>query len=154
MRERREDIPVLAAHFLDLSRRRLGLGPVRLSPEARDRLAAADWPGNVRELENVLSRAVLRASAGRADRSPLVLGPEAFELPLEGRRAAVPPEAAPEPEGDPHRPLRERLREFQRRAVETALEESGGNWAAAARRLGMHRSNLHHLAERLGLRGS
>ena len=45
--------------------RRLGLGPLRLDEEVRERLAAADWPGNVRELENVVSRAVLRAAAGR-----------------------------------------------------------------------------------------
>jgi anaerobic nitric oxide reductase transcription regulator len=109
----------------------------------------------VRELENVLSRAVLRSSAGHADRSPLVLEPEAFELPLEGRQAGgAPATAAAKVEPDSRQPLREQLKEFQRRAIEDALEESGGNWAAAARRLGMHRSNLHHLAARLGLRGS
>ncbi len=48
--------------------------------------------------------------------------------------------------------LKERTEEFQRRAIEQAVQENGGNWAAAARTLGMHRSNLHHLAQRLGLR--
>lgn len=153
LRERREDIPLLAAHFLDLSRRRLGLGPVRLSADARRRLAEADWPGNVRELENVLSRAVLRAAAGRADRGSLVLAPEQLELPAGGGRTGdAPPGPVPEPEDAALKPLKERMREFQRRAVEDALGESGGNWAAAARRLGLHRSNLHHLAVRLGLR--
>jgi anaerobic nitric oxide reductase transcription regulator len=151
LRERREDIALLAAHFLDQSRRRLGLGPVRLSPGARERLAAADWPGNVRELENVLSRAVLRASAGRRDRGPLVLDADALELPSGGRITTEETTPGPQAAGD-ERSLTERTREFQRRAVEEALEESGGNWAAAARRLGMHRSNLHHLAQRLGLR--
>ena len=65
LRERREDIPLLATHFADSTRRRLGLGPLRLGEEVRERLAAADWPGNVRELENVVSRAVLRAAAGK-----------------------------------------------------------------------------------------
>ena len=153
LRERREDIPLLAAHFLDQSRRRLGLGPVRLAPEARERLTAAAWPGNVRELENVLSRAVLRAAAGRKDRSPLVLGVEQLDLPRES--PALPeedPVEDPGAEEGPSLSLRERTLEFQRRTVERALERSDGNWAAAARELGMHRSNLHHLARRLGLR--
>jgi anaerobic nitric oxide reductase transcription regulator len=152
LRERREDVPLLAGHFLDLSRRRLGLGPVRLSGEARERLAAADWPGNVRELENVLSRAVLRASAGRRDRGPLLLEAAHLELPKPGRRAPETPPRTPDREEAEPRSLQERTREFQRLAVEQALEAAGGNWAAAARRLGMHRSNLHHLARRLGLR--
>jgi anaerobic nitric oxide reductase transcription regulator len=45
-----------------------------------------------------------------------------------------------------------RTKDFQRRCIEHAVEETGGNWAAAARKLGMHRSNLHHLARKLGLR--
>src|SRR5512143_518093 len=65
LRERRDDIPLLVAHFADEARRRLGLGPLRLPDEARERLVAADWPGNVRELENVVSRAVLRAAWNR-----------------------------------------------------------------------------------------
>jgi anaerobic nitric oxide reductase transcription regulator len=152
LRERREDIPLLAAHFLDLSRRRLGLGPVRLSPEARDRLAAAPWPGNVRELENVLSRAVLRASAGHRDRGPLVLEADRLELTATAPAGTDPTSVPASPDDARGRSLTERTREFQRRAVTRALEESEGNWAAAARRLGMHRSNLHHLAQRLGLR--
>ena len=51
------------------------------------------------------------------------------------------------------RPLRERLVDYERRLVTEALARSGGNWAGAARELGLHRSNLHHLARRLGLRG-
>jgi len=152
LRERREDIPLLAAHFLDQARRRLGSGPIRLSPGARARLVSADWPGNVRELENVLNRAVLRSAMGREDRSPLVLEADQLDL-LGGERAAVRESSAgPAPRGEPSPSLKERTLEFQRRTVEEALERSGGNWAAAARELGMHRSNLHHLARRLGLK--
>ncbi len=152
LRERREDIPLLAAHFVDQTRCRLGLGPVRLSPESRNLLTSAHWPGNVRELENVLSRAVLRAGAGRRGREPIVLDVDQHELSdgLGVADASLPSTSSME--GKP-RSLRERSREFQRLAIEQALEESGGNWAAAARRLGMHRGNLHHLAKRLGLRG-
>ena len=152
LRERREDIPALAAHFLDESRRRLGLGPVRLSPEAHELLAAADWPGNVRELENVLNRAVLRRAAVHRDRSLMIIQSELLDVPRAAREL-------PAPDGDPagaaradSRSLRERTRDFQRRAVEAALQRNGGNWAAAARDLGVQRSNLHHMARRLGLR--
>ena len=67
LRERREDIALLAAHFADGTRRRLGAPPVRLGEDAHAALAAADWPGNVRELENVVSRGVLRAAREGGD---------------------------------------------------------------------------------------
>jgi anaerobic nitric oxide reductase transcription regulator len=151
LRERREDVPLLAAHFADAARRRLGLGPVRLADSVRKRLATADWPGNVRELENVVSRAVLRASAGRDRGAPVVVEPRHVDVDA----APAPLPAAPEMAGEPvapGRPLAERVRDYQRRLVREALERSGGRWASAARELGMHRSNLHHLARRLGLR--
>ncbi|WP_267888083.1 sigma 54-interacting transcriptional regulator, partial [Sorangium cellulosum] len=64
LRERRRDIPLLAGHFCDEARARLGVGPVRLTPSARALLVSASWPGNVRELENTLFRMVLQASRG------------------------------------------------------------------------------------------
>ncbi len=150
LRERREDIPLLAAHFADSARRRLGLGPVRLSEPVRERLQAAEWPGNVRELENVVSRAVLRAAARRDPSTPVAV--ELAHLDVAGAPAASREEPDPgEPAGAPPPPLRERLRDYQRRLIRAALERNGGSWAAAARELGMHRSNLHHLARRLGV---
>jgi len=149
LRERREDVPLLAAHFADLARRRLGLGPVRLSDAVRTRLAAADWPGNVRELENVVGRAVLRAAAGGEPQAAVTVLPA--HLDLGGPAAPSTPEPV-EPTRAPGRPLAERVRDYQRRAIEEAVARNGGSWAAAARELGMHRSNLHHLAGRLGLR--
>lgn len=151
LRERREDIPLLAAHFLDLSRRRLGLGPLRLSPDARTKLAESDWPGNVRELENVVSRAVIRAASGRKDRGPLILEEHLFEVGP-GRPRPVRSFSSEPQEPGGARTLQERTRDFQRMLIEQALEKAEGNWAQAARALGMHRSNLHHLARRLGLR--
>src|SRR5512143_3199772 len=151
LRERREDVPVLAAHFADAARRRLGLGPVRLSEPVRERLAAADWPGNVRELENVVSRAVLRASAGRELSGPIVV--DVVHLDLVPATAVTPAlTEAPEPAAARPRPLRERVLDYQRRLVREAVARNGGSWAGAARELGLHRSNLHHLARRLGLR--
>lgn len=65
LRDRRDDIPLLAGHFLDAACKRLGLGTVRLGNAARAALMAYEWPGNVRELEHVLLRASLRASGGK-----------------------------------------------------------------------------------------
>jgi len=149
LRERREDVSLLAAHFADAARRRLGLGPVRLAEPVRARLAAADWPGNVRELENVVSRAVLRAAAGVEAGAPVVVEPRHVDVVSAGPAPPLPDAPA---EATTGRRLAERVREYQRRQVEGAVERNGGNWAAAARELGLHRSNLHHLARRLGLR--
>jgi len=146
---------MLAAHFLDGCRQRLGLGPLRFSGDALDRLTHADWPGNVRELENVISRGVLRATRGTTDRTRTVLlTPEHLEL-----QSAQPPTAGPSPQGEitaaASQPLSlaERVDAFRRRTILEAVARCDGNWAAAARELGVHRSNFHQLAARLGLRG-
>lgn len=158
LRERRSDIPLLAGFFLDLYRRRLGLGPVRLNEAARQALTAADWPGNVRELDHLLGRAVLRAGAGIARGAPILIGsehlrldaPEARSEESPGRERSPAARAVVVPLGE--MTLRDALEETRRTLVRRAVEESGGNWAAAARTLGMARSNLHHMAIRMGLK--
>ncbi|MCB9740740.1 MAG: nitric oxide reductase transcriptional regulator NorR [Deltaproteobacteria bacterium] len=157
LRERPGDIDVLSGYFLDQARIRLGLGPVRLTAEARALLAGYPWPGNIRELQHVLLRAALRASGGRR-LAPVVIDAGhlagALDAPLE--------EAAPRPEPTaagalalpalpPGMPLREATDAFQRRVIEAALAAAGGNWAEAARRLGLDRGNLHRLGRRLGV---
>jgi anaerobic nitric oxide reductase transcription regulator len=154
LRDHRDDIPMLSAHFLDVSRQRLGLGRVRLAEDARERLMALDWPGNVRELENVISRGVLRAARGATGRGRAILvGAEHLDLGT-GLSAAV-PEMAGDDDAQPENlqlSLAERVDAFRRRAILQAVKRHHGNWAAAARELGLHRSNLHQLAARLGLR--
>ncbi|MDY0005112.1 MAG: nitric oxide reductase transcriptional regulator NorR [Polyangia bacterium] len=180
LRERADDIPLLAGYFCDVTRRRLGLGPVRLDPEATSALKRHPWPGNVRELENTLARISLRAAARVPRASPVVitlpdLGPEftlqgapgafaAPDVPWEGPPGSQGPSGSqgqPGPPGQPGSPeppllpmgdLKTATRTFQRSLIERALYLHEGNWSAAARSLGMHRSNLHHLAVRLGLK--
>ena len=155
LRERREDIPLLAAHFLDVGRQRLGLGPVRLTDEARERLVGADWPGNVRELENVISRGVLRAARQQPERAgPVLIGVERLDLEsVESPRTVAESATAPAPgtRAAPPPSLADRIEAFRRREVLAAVGRHRGNWAAAARELGLHRSNFHHLAKRLGI---
>jgi anaerobic nitric oxide reductase transcription regulator len=155
LRDHREDIPTLAAYFLDGRRHRLGVGSLRFTEEALERLAIAEWPGNVRELENVISRGVLRAARGAMDRTRTILvGLE--HLDLQSVTQAGPSNGFAAGENRARSgaalPLAERVDGFRRRTILDAVKRHDGNWAAAARELGLHRSNLHQLATRLGLR--
>lgn len=153
LRDRRGDIPLLAGHFGESAARRVGSGDVRFTAEARETLREAAWPGNVRELRNAVHRMVLRASVGSEPGSPILVGgrhlgeellPEASAPAVERASAQTQVPAGVE--------LREATELFQRERIERAVQDNDGNWAAAARDLGLHRSNLHHLAKRLGLR--
>lgn len=150
--EHRSDIPHLAGHFAEKGRSRLGCGPVRFAAGAQDALMAADWPGNVRELGNVITRAILHASSRTKSGDAVVV--EARDLGVLPAREPNPgPHAGPAPQpAAPQRPLREAVQDFQRDRIRAALAASDGNWAAAARTLGMNPGNLHHLAKRLGLK--
>jgi anaerobic nitric oxide reductase transcription regulator len=111
----------------------------------------------VRELENVISRAVLRASAGRgaaADaRRPLTIDTQYLDV-SPARAVATDGELSAPRSGAPPAPLRALVEDFERGVILAAVERHAGNWAAAARDLGLHRSNLHQLARRLGLRSN
>jgi anaerobic nitric oxide reductase transcription regulator len=153
LRERKTDIPVLAGFFCERAQKRLGLGPVRISSQAMEILEGYAWPGNVRELENVLSRAVLKASAGYHPGEQVIVSPVHLGNDLSSGQKqahmAVQSSSAAIPAGYS---LREATKNFQRQTIKFALDKNGGNWAAAARQLGTNRSNLHNLATRLGLR--
>jgi anaerobic nitric oxide reductase transcription regulator len=148
LRERPEDIPLFAGYFLERIRRRLGLAAVRLEPDTLDALERYSWPGNVRELDNVLSRAVLQAAAGVRRNAPVLVTPAVLHLePATSTEAPVVPVIS----RGTAKPLREAVDEFRRASILRAVRACDGNWSAAARELGMDRSNLHHLARRLGL---
>ena len=147
LRERPADIDLLCGYFLDNARVRLGLGPVRVSAEARAALHAYDWPGNVRELEHALLRASLRAAAGRRG-EPVVIGRE--HLGIVGPPAPASAADVPAAGESPAASLREATEQFQRRLIDQALAKANGNWSVAARALGLDRANLRRLAGRLG----
>jgi len=150
LRERGDDVLILAGHFLELNRTRLGLRSIRLSPAAERALLGYAWPGNVRELEHVISRAALKLLSRSASRTQiLTLEPALLDLdsavrlpdPVDAHvRAAVP------------RPLREAMEGCQRQSIQQALELTEHNWASAARLLELDPSNLHKLARRLRLK--
>jgi anaerobic nitric oxide reductase transcription regulator len=151
LRERGEDIALLAGYFCDTSRRRMGVGPVRLDASAIEALLGFPWPGNVRELENVVSRVVLRRTAVVPRGEAIVLSARHLEAdvgPIEFASAEPP---ARTEEKARHRTLKESAHAHQREVVQRVLAEKDHNLAAAARALGMDRGNFHRLVKRLGL---
>ncbi|BBL75350.1 nitric oxide reductase transcriptional regulator NorR [Methylomagnum ishizawai] len=143
LRERVEDIAVLAGHFLDRARVKLGLERLAMMPATIEALNRYAWPGNVRELEHAMLRAALRAAANRG--GAVVLEPGDLDM----AEVPVPGEGMPARED---MPLSVAVDDFQRRAILAALAAAGGNWAGAARRLGLDPGNLHRLARRLGIK--
>ncbi len=136
LRERREDIPGLAAHFAAKAAEKHGRATPQLGPELIDSLHEYEWPGNVRELENMMERLVL------LDRQP-TLGLEF--LPEKMLKVVPTP-------GGPCEPTFEsEITALKERLIVSALEAEGGNKMAAAKRLGISRSYLHRLIGEFGL---
>lgn len=153
LRERKEDIAILAGFFAEKFMAQLGLHAVRISEHAMQLLLRYSWRGNVRELENVISRSVLKASSGAGHHDIIIIEPQHLAGDLGSALYTNPaPTGDMQPIVHGKISLREELKAFQVRLISTALETNNGNWAAAARDLDMNRSNLHTLATRLGLR--
>ena len=153
LRERGTDVLLLAGHFLELNRSRLGTRSLRLSPAAEDALCRYHWPGNVRELEHVISRAALRAVSKAPDRRDITTINEDL-LDLESDVVVAPVPAVPSLGSYSAQevvPLREQVIRAQRQAIAQAWDLSGHSWANTARRLDMDPSNLRKLVRRLGL---
>lgn len=155
LRERGNDVLLLAGSFLEMNRTRLGVRSLRLSSQAELALCAYAWPGNVRELEHVISRAALRAVSRGANRTEIVtLEPEHLDLDLQP--ADLPPEEVlglPDPvTTSGNLPLKTALDAYQRQLIRQTLANCDGNWASAARALELDASNLHKLARRLGMK--
>jgi two-component system response regulator AtoC len=143
LRERRADIPVLAATLLRDACARVGKAAPELSEEVLARLVGHSWPGNVRELKNAMARFAL---VGRADVA-------LFDAPG-GAAPAAPeaPVARPRPvAGDPMKRLEEEMRSLAKQRVIDALADAGGNQTKAARALGVSRRTLTKRLNEFGL---
>lgn len=149
LRQRPEDIQLLAGYFIEQTRRKLGVRQLKLSAAAAQALQTATWPGNVRELEHVVSRAALKAS-GREGRHG-ILTMQVADLALTS--AAVVDEAPVEKNtGFASVDLKTATDAFQRQLIQQTLTQTQCNWAEAARRLQLDRANLQRLAKRLGMK--
>jgi two-component system response regulator HydG len=147
LRERLDDLPILAAHFL---RKHGGNTPPNLSPSALEAMADYDWPGNVRELENALMHAI-------ALRQGDVIGPESLPSQI-GLRARGSNPMNQIPDGDDDGELlplteakREFARKFEQRYLTKVMERSHGSVSEAARLAGLDRTNFRRLLQRHGI---
>jgi DNA-binding NtrC family response regulator len=139
LRERIEDIPMLAQHFLDVSARRSKKAMRAIAPGAMQALCRYAWPGNVRELENVIERAVIVAKSdtvAEVDRFLTGNGEHArvdLALPFRDAKARV-------------------VEEFERAYISGVLEAEGGKLTAAAKHADMDPKNFSEKLARYGLR--
>lgn len=136
LRDRREDIPALAAHFLNRLATQDGRPVPGLSAAARDALMAYHWPGNVRELENVLERSMLLANG-------TVLQADDIRFDVVPQRAAAPANGFL-PEGVT-------LEQHEQDIIREALRRAGGNKSQAARALGMTRNAFRYRISQMGI---
>ena len=134
LRERRDDIPLLAQHFLENSAEQFHKKARRFSQSALHALEEYAWPGTVRELQNAVQRAVVLSEG------PAV---EVWQLPAAIRSGCDSPQAA--------RSYEEEVREFKRRLIVRTLRECGWRKAESARVLGVARGYLHRLINQLGI---
>jgi DNA-binding NtrC family response regulator len=141
LRARREDVPVLARHFLELAAASNDRRDMRLEDDAVAALASYSWPGNVRELKNVIERLV-------------ILTPD-DAIRAEDVRNCLPGGSATSAKGlyRPGVPFRVLVEEAERVILQEALVHHGGQMAATARALDLERSHLYKKARALGLRG-
>jgi two-component system nitrogen regulation response regulator NtrX len=136
LRERTEDIPVLAAHFLKEFCEAYGKKPKEFTPTAAEVLLAYPWPGNVRELRNLVERLVIMCPSPRIE--PHHLPPELF------RGASKSPQK-------PYESLQEARSAYEREFVLRKLEENRWNMTKAAAALGLERSHLYRKMRSLGI---
>jgi two-component system response regulator HydG len=149
LRDRLEDIPILAGRLLDRHARRIGRAGVSFSDSAMAALTAYPWPGNVRELANAIEFALTLCKGDVID---------AQHLPSYVPSAAVPPVTPAGSNGHqvnldvPYSEARAQvLRDFDRAYLEELMQATAGNLSAAARRSGIDRSNLRRLLRQMGI---
>ncbi len=155
LRERREDVGLLAREFLERAAAAAGRRGIELSPEALAALERHDWPGNVRELENAIKRALVLAHSE-------LLTPDDFAFLEQARPPAQPEDGLPQlvrrealsalDEPEPAELYRRLLERLERPLLETVLERTEGNQIRAAALLGINRNTLRKKIAELGIR--
>jgi two-component system, NtrC family, response regulator AtoC len=157
LRERGEDVILLAEHFLQRFSAKYGKDVRRIDARAREVLLSYPWPGNVRELSHVIERAVLWSRDGTLNvdhlsvSAPMRVGPDDGGRAPERAGPALPPVnsspmQSPLPEGVD-------LGQWERSMIERAMKEAGGNQTKAAQRLGITRDTLRYRLKKFGIQG-
>jgi DNA-binding NtrC family response regulator len=135
LRERNQDIPILAKYFLDEANRELNKKIKGFSSDAMKSLLNYSWPGNVRELKNLVKKVVLLTELEYIPRENLSTNSSTAETVIE----------------NPNTSFKDKTKEFEKRLLEEALEKSGGNKIKAARLLEMNRMSFYRKMKDLGL---
>ena len=148
LRERQEDVPLLAQEFLVRFAEKNRKSIKGFTPQAMDRLLRHPWPGNVRELMNAVERGVVLSRGEYLDETELSLLPPGQGAPASpGREEAVQKTTA----GEPAPPGSPSLEAVERETILRTLESAGGNKSEAARRLGITRRTLHQKLRKYGM---
>ena len=142
LRERREDVPLLAQHFLQKYGEENAKPDLELTPDSLDLLMAYDWPGNVRELENVIERAAVLTSGPR-------IGAELVPEQVRRRPVFQMPQFVLPPEGIS---FKEVITDFEKRLIESTLESAGGVQKKAAELLRIKPTTLNEMIKRYDIR--
>jgi Nif-specific regulatory protein len=137
LRERGDDVMLLAEHFLREFCKRAGRRIPKFTTAARKRLETHTWPGNVRELRNLMERLAYLSAGEKIEPEDLafILSPAAGSSSIVG----------------PGRDLNDATQEFQRKYIQQAIDNARGNVSHAAKTLGVHRSNLYRKMRQLGM---
>jgi len=130
LRQRKEDIPLLADHFLHLFAEEMGVKTPGLSANSLAALADYDFPGNVRELKNIVERALIESAGDEIERHHLYFA-----------HSTAPQVASPLPDAD----FPDDLQEVTYIFIKRMLMRTNGNITAAAQRLGIHRSSIYRI---------
>ena len=149
LRERREDIPLLTAHFLKLCAKKMNTPPPKLTNANVERLQTYDWPGNIRELQNAVERAAIFAQIGSLHFD--FLRPDSSKPA--GSLSSAPP--TPSPSRDPIILTESELKRRERESVMAALKQANGKISGprgAAELLGMKPTTLASRIKALGLK--
>jgi DNA-binding NtrC family response regulator len=140
LRERREDIPYLADHFIRKHAAELGTAELEMTQEATEKLMAYHWPGNVRELENVVERSLVLATGGRLEAADI-------RLDMAPRSRAV----AAGGDGTLFLPEGMTLDQYEETIIREAMRRAQGNKSQAARLLGLTRNALRYRLGQMGM---
>jgi len=152
LRDRGNDILLLAGFFLEQNRTRLGFRSLRLDNTAELLLLSYQWPGNVRELEHVISRAAIKALSYGVNKADIITLHSHFFQGLSDQPVDDFDKNANISSDNALVPLKIAVEQTQRNLIRLALLKANHSWAQAARLLAIDASNLHKLAQRLGLK--
>ena len=132
IRKRKEDIPLLVEHFLQIYCKKYNKPVKRISNAALDKLVNYYWPGNIRELQHTIERVIIMSESE-------ILQPGDFYFPSN------------DPKGNDNEPVNYHLEETEKLLIIKAVSKHGGNLTKAAKELGLTRASLYRRLEKYGL---